>query len=108
MAQERLRSGSGVAQKWLRSDQEWRKSVVQERPGSSPRLAQEWLGSDQECHMNLWIWSGQGSAQEILRRLLRNGSGVTRSGTGVWPRSGARSPGVVQERPGGGPGVAQG
>ena len=71
-------------------------------------MPQEWLGSDQECHMNLWIWSGQGSAQEILRRLLRNGSGVTRSGTGVWPRSGARSPGVVQERPGGGPGVAQG
>ena len=82
--------------------------ATRERPRSELGVTQEWLGSDQECHMNLWIWSGQGSAQEILRRLLRNGSGVTRSGTGVWPRSGARSPGVVQERPGGGPGVAQG
>ena len=68
-AQEWLRSGSGVAQAWLRRDQEWHRNVAQEQPGSGPGVAQEWLS----C-----------------------GSGMTRRGTGVWPRS-RSGPGAAQE-----------
>ena len=79
----------------------WPRSVAQERPGSARSgsgVAQECFGSDQE-----WPWnmrSGSGLAQECRR----SGSGVTRSGAGVWPRS---DPGAAQEWLRSSSGVAQ-